>query len=80
MKQTKAQKRALKSTLATIRALNVRDSPTTTPEACLSKTTFASPKGAAIAAENISDRSGTKMRPYRCNHCGLYHLTSRENP
>ncbi|MCA1807643.1 MAG: hypothetical protein LC687_07330 [Actinobacteria bacterium] len=41
------------------------------------KLAFDSKKQAEATALTASWQHGTKMTPYKCKHCGLWHLSSR---
>jgi hypothetical protein len=43
---------------------------------CHDKLTFDTQKEAAAAANAAHYRYGSKLKVYRCRHCGLWHLAS----
>jgi len=43
---------------------------------CAEKLSFDTRRQAADAANVAAFQRGIKLRPYRCRHCGLWHLTS----
>jgi len=43
---------------------------------CSEKLAFDTYKEAEAAAIVAEYQHGTKLRPYECRHCGLWHLTS----
>ncbi len=50
------------------------DEPTGLP--CADKLVFDSLRQAAVAANVADYQHGTTLKPYRCRHCGLWHLAS----
>jgi hypothetical protein len=43
---------------------------------CAEKITFDTKKAAVTAATVAEFQHGTKLKPYKCSHCGLWHLAS----
>lgn len=43
---------------------------------CADKLVFDTQKQAQTAATVALYQHGSKLKPYRCQHCGLWHLTS----
>lgn len=43
---------------------------------CAGKLVFDSRKQAIGSAVAIRHQRGTKLKPYKCSHCGLWHLSS----
>lgn len=43
---------------------------------CVEKLSFDSKEAATGAAVYAKHRHGTKLKVYRCKHCGLWHLAS----
>jgi hypothetical protein len=46
--------------------------------ACSRKRPFSNRKLAKDAASRIRARGGTKLRPYKCEHCGSFHLATEQ--
>ena len=46
---------------------------------CSEKLTFDTQKQAAATANVTEYRYGSKLKPYRCPHCQLWHLSSNIN-
>lgn len=44
---------------------------------CADKLAFDTPKEAQASATVAEYRYGSKLKIYRCRHCGLWHLSSR---
>ena len=49
----------------------------TAKEICESKSRFDTQEKAQRYAEKGHARSGWKIRPYKCEHCELWHITKR---
>lgn len=43
---------------------------------CADKIVFDTKKAAQTAATVAMYQHGTKLKPYKCQHCGLWHLAS----
>ncbi len=43
---------------------------------CNDKMAFDTKKEASTAALTAKWQHGTKLKPYKCTHCGLWHLAS----
>lgn len=50
------------------------DEPAQLP--CVDKLVFDTQRQAAASANVAQYQHGTSLRPYRCQYCGLWHLTS----
>ncbi|MEX0881378.1 MAG: hypothetical protein WEC17_01670 [Candidatus Saccharimonadales bacterium] len=46
---------------------------------CADKLAFDSEEQAKAEARSIEWRRGTKLKPYKCRYCGLWHLSSSSN-
>jgi hypothetical protein len=46
------------------------------PLPCAAKLVFDTQQQAKTAATVAEYQRGLKLRPYRCRHCGLWHLSS----
>lgn len=51
--------------------------PSTLP--CTGKLTFDTLNQASVSANVVKYQHGTDVYPYRCQHCKLWHLSSRRN-
>jgi hypothetical protein len=43
---------------------------------CANKIAFDTQKEAQAAATLVAHRYGSRLKPYRCTHCDLWHLAS----
>ena len=50
-----------------------------TEQPCAEKLAFDTKKEARAAATTIAWQRGAELKPYKCRHCGLWHLTSQSN-
>lgn len=46
------------------------------PLPCAGKLAFDTPQAARATATVSEHRYGSKLKTYKCRHCGLYHLSS----
>lgn len=46
---------------------------------CADKLAFDTLKQASVSANVVQFQHGTEVYPYQCQHCGLWHLSSRRN-
>jgi hypothetical protein len=53
------------------------DEPAALP--CADKLTFGTKDEASASAVVVQYQHGTKVRPYQCKYCSLWHLTSDYN-
>jgi hypothetical protein len=49
----------------------------TTMPACAEKLSFDTEQAARASAVAVEWQRGTKLKPYHCRLCGLWHLTTR---
>lgn len=56
--------------------IHVMESDNSAEMSCKDKLAFETKEAASATANVVHYRYGSKVRPYKCRHCGLWHLAS----